>query len=988
MAIWRLALSALLLLAVGVSTASAILPTERDGQIPPPAAMVAPEYRQLSGPEAASALPGWNAFVSKEGSGWFVALYRDDLRAPSALMGRGIDLLTATAADEQLAEAARAFASENAAVLNLDPTQLGAAEVISLVGEKRGVLIQQTYEGLEVIGGRAELYFDGGKLVMMGSEFFPGIDLSTAPALSAERAQVRATEGLTFNAAVDIFDAEPRLVVYPMILEGAVQAYLAWEVRFTTASPEGQWWTYVDASDGEVLTRVNHLAHYDIPTTVKSDVQINFPTDPETEILSADHWVQANSSNFYTNQSGFVNLSVPNNQSYAVHSEIRGRWVNVNRYDGTDAAWNGNGSPGVPLEIKWDDTNSILPERDAYYSVNRIHTWLKSVDPSFNSLDFAMNCYVNRTDGTCNAYWNGSNVNFYKEGGGCVNMATMSDVVMHEYGHGITQYTYSPSAPPTSSGMGEAFSDICAQTNTNDRYVGRGIYNGSGYIRDAENLRQYPATECGTSVHCLGEVLMGSCWKARKNFISTHGYQDGVRKFDLAHRAAWKTKQFSMPNYLTRLLMADDDNANLSDGTPNYHEICDAFALHNLPCPGITQYIFFLYTPVEDLEQVNTPISIQAYIEPQNCGSLLPDSTKVHYTVDGGQTWSSVLMAPAGPINEFVADIPGQPCGTLVEYYIRGVTSTGVRGTEPDRAPELYVHRFMVGPASVAVDDNFEADQGWTTPAPDDNATAGLWQRVDPIQKINGTTIYQPENDHTTGLNNVLCWVTDGTGGYYLNGDVDGGSTTILSPIIDMSTASVAKLDFWAFYMDALVTDDTLRASVSNDGGETWLDVKKIFGMNLNAWNNYITYFTEDDIDFTNQMRFRFRITDYNNNSCLEGLVDDVYLTFVGCSGTDDVAEQDLLPRDFTVQPSRPNPMRQSTSLRFALPAPAAVRVDVFDASGRLVRNIFEAAMPAGYHAIDWDGRDTDGRQVSSGVYWYRVNAGDEAQTRKLLVVR
>ena len=230
--------------------------------------------------------------------------------------------------------------------------------------------------------------------------------------------------------------------------------------------------------------------------------------------------------------------------------------------------------------------------------------------------------------------------------------------------------------------------------------------------------------------------------------------------------------------------------------------------------------------------------------------------------------------------------------------------------------------------------------------------------------------------------------MTDGTGGYYLNGDVDGGSTTILSPIIDMSTASVAKLDFWAFYMDALVTDDTLRASVSNDGGETWLDVKKIFGMNLNAWNNYITYFTEDDIDFTNQMRFRFRITDYNNNSCLEGLVDDVYLTFVGCSGTDDVAEQDLLPRDFTVQPSRPNPMRQSTSLRFALPAPAAVRVDVFDASGRLVRNIFEAAMPAGYHAIDWDGRDTDGRQVSSGVYWYRVNAGDEAQTRKLLVVR
>lgn len=988
MAIWRPALSVLLLLAVGFSTASAILPTERDGQIPPPAAMVAPEYRQLSGPEAASALPGWSAFVAREGKGWFVASYREDLGAPAALMGPGIDLLTATAADEQLAEAARFFAAEQAALLHIDPAQLGPAEVVSLNGEKRGVLIQQSYEGLEVVGGRLDLYFDGGKLFMMGSEFYPGISLSTSPVLSSQRAQVRATEGLTFNAAVDAFESEPRLVVYPMVLDGAVQAYLAWEVRFTTSSPEGQWWVYVDASDGEVLTRVNHLAHYDIPTTIESDVQINFPTDPQTEIPSADHWVQANGATFYTDENGFVNLNVPLNQSYAVNSQIRGRWANVNRYDGSDAVWNGNGTPGVPLNIKWDDSNSIIAERDAYYSVNRIHSWLKSVDPAFNSLDFSMNCYVNRTDGTCNAYWNGSNINFYKEGGGCVNMATMSDVVMHEYGHGITQYTYSPSAPPTSSGMGEAFSDICAQTVTNDRYMGRGMYNGSGYIRDAENLRQYPATECGGQVHCLGEVMMGAAWKARKNYINTWGYETGVSKFDLAHRAAWKTKQFSMPNYLTRLLMADDDNANLADGTPNYYEICDAFALHNLPCPGITQYIFFSYSPVEDLEQVNTPISIQAYIEPQNCGSLLPDSTRVHYTIDGGQTWTEALMTPAGPANEFVAEIPGQPCGTLVEYYIRGVTSTGVRGTEPERAPNLGVHRFMVGPATVAVDDNFEADQGWTTPAPGDNATAGLWERVDPVQKANGTTIYQPENDHTLGAGNILCWVTDGTGGYYLNGDVDGGSTTILSPVINMSTASVAKLDFWAFYMDALVIDDTLRASVSNDGGTTWLDILKISGTGLNAWNNYIVYVDDGDLPFTSQMRFRFQITDFNNNSCLEGLIDDVYLTYVGCSGPDDVAEDNLLPRTFMVEPARPNPARQGAALRFALPSPSQVRVDVFDASGRLVRNVAESAMAAGYHSVSWDGRDSDGRQVSSGVYWYRVNAGEKALTRKMLVVR
>ena len=48
-------------------------------------------------------------------------------------------------------------------------------------------------------------------------------------------------------------------------------------------APVGYWWAYVDATDGEVLARTNHAATFDIPTTVKSDIQLNYTTDPQTE---------------------------------------------------------------------------------------------------------------------------------------------------------------------------------------------------------------------------------------------------------------------------------------------------------------------------------------------------------------------------------------------------------------------------------------------------------------------------------------------------------------------------------------------------------------------------------------------------------------------------------------------------------------------------------------------------------------------------------
>jgi photosystem II stability/assembly factor-like uncharacterized protein len=83
-----------------------------------------------------------------------------------------------------------------------------------------------------------------------------------------------------------------------------------------------------------------------------------------------------------------------------------------------------------------------------------------------------------------------------------------------------------------------------------------------------------------------------------------------------------------------------------------------------------------------------------------------------------------------------------------------------------------------------------------------------------------------------------------------------------------------------------------------------------------------------------------------------------------------------------------PNPVRSGTAIRFALPSAQPVALELFDVQGRLVRSLATGLHPAGEHEITWDGRDAAGREVSAGVYFYRLATGNDVLRRKLLVVK
>jgi len=85
---------------------------------------------------------------------------------------------------------------------------------------------------------------------------------------------------------------------------------------------------------------------------------------------------------------------------------------------------------------------------------------------------------------------------------------------------------------------------------------------------------------------------------------------------------------------------------------------------------------------------------------------------------------------------------------------------------------------------------------------------------------------------------------------------------------------------------------------------------------------------------------------------------------------------------------NHPNPFNPSTTIAYTLPASRHVTVGVYRVDGRLVASLVDGRQPAGLQTVVWNGRDADGRTVASGTYFYRVVAGNDSETGRMLLVK
>jgi len=288
---------------------------------------------------------------------------------------------------------------------------------------------------------------------------------------------------------------------------------------------------------------------------------------------------------------------------------------------------------------------------------------------------------------------------------------------------------------------------------------------------------------------------------------------------------------------------------------------------------------------------------------------------------------------------------------------------------------------FTVGPWF----DTVEEDMGWTLGLAGDTATSGQWERVVPLGTFYNGDPVQPAADHT--VDGTLCFVTanGSAGGSAGEADVDGGTTTLLSPVFDVSGAVSANLSYWRWYTNDLgnnPNEDSWRVDVTTDG-ITWVALENTTA-SANSWTE-MSFELSSYVDLTGTVQLRFVADDSGAGALVEAAVDDIMLSIVRTPITS-------TPQSGTsttvLRACRPNPISSAATLSFRLAQAMPTQIELFDLRGRKVKTIHNGTLAQGEHRIGFDAVDDQHRRLATGIYFVRMQTTERTEVRQLTVVR
>lgn len=569
---------------------------------------------------------------------------------------------------------------------------------------------------------------------------------------------------------------------------------------------------YVDGVTGELLYRDNETKDA-TDLTVVGSIYTN-------GILSAPQLVglpnltgKIGATTLISNDTGFFNgaaFAAPSTYNVS----LEGPWSKVR------SAPDANITPSfskVVTSLGTSDsftsaTKSSSRHINAYYHVNTVHDFMKSqYGSSFTGMDYALTTNVD-VSGTCNAFFTGaggSSINFFPAGGGCISFAEVRDVVYHEYGHAIVSKMYSGGMK--NGGLNEGQADVWSMCITKDSIMARGSNGTPGsFIRRYDiDPKVYPKDLTG-EVHANGEIIAGAWWDYARNV----GNYDTMAKL---FAAVLLNDKPDGPNgtegavYLDMLissLIEDDNDADLSTGTPHMNELVKAFAKHGI-------YL------LQDVDIIHTEIAHQPSGKAIDVNAQLVISNPVFFNSlslvyrtkrSSGFVWNSVSMVDAGGFN-FSAQIPAQSEGTIVDYYFSAkdmLSNEGVffpynfyPATVTAETKSNINYQFGVGITAKTVVD-FETTLGsdWQLGISTDNATAGKWIQAVPVGSyLTGGILNQTDKDHTSGSGK--CLVTGNASSIassVYSASVKNGTTTVLTPFFDLTAYKNPIVEYYRWY--------------------------------------------------------------------------------------------------------------------------------------------------------------------------------------------
>lgn len=922
----------------------------------------------------------WLQFKSKH-QGWKV-IFDERSKMPHRAYGSGIILN----GNGDPAALSLQFIESELSVFNIDAGQLKLRSAHQSP-KYHYVDYYQVYQDREVLNSRVTVRLTkDNRVVLFGADVYNDIQLSIQPVYSPEVIKNFATESLGYEVTGNTVN--PEVKILPVPADGIYAYRLVYEAMVDCRNNQGypaRYYTLVDANNGEVLYRHNEICNFDDQVIVSATVSDPNPWEPQVVRNLPGLKITIGGNSYYTDESGTLSLDGITLPATATIS-LEGSYSKVvtGNNSNTVISFNTTLQPGIN-EISFD-THAELEQRSAYYHVNVVHDFMKSYLPDFEALDFPLTTRVERTDGSCNAYYDGSSVNFYQQGDGCFALSLAGDVVYHEYGHGINDFFYSEFSNGMDNGaMHEGYGDVWGIGITDNPILGIGFSDSDpdAYVRRYDiNKKVYPQDIQG-EVHADGEIIAGAWYDTRLNIgnketmfaifaESLYGLADGP---DGQEGSVFR-------DVLLDALMADDDDANLDNGTPHDTEILSAFALH-----GITLIGELILTHAEPLVAFSAaPITIQAFIS-ADYPIYLGDAT-LHYKKNTEVNWESVPMNFISA-STYKGEIPAQPQGTILDYYF---TVTDIYGstalTQPAdilQADPNLPYKMLVG-FNQLIKEDFEIYFGdWEASDPADNAATGQWTFDEPVASylVEGdpNSIVQTNKDHTPDNNFNFCAFTGNAsvGAGPGTNDVDGGRNTLYGPEYDLTTFQEPAISYYRWYSNdqgANPGNDSWKVHITNGDG-AWVPVE-VTHTDDHSWRGNAIR-VKDYVALTDKVQLRFVASDsliaganLEGGSLVEAAIDDVILWELG-EPTIGIAEIETI--DISVSP---NPASDEVLVKWNGLSAGAATIELINATGR---SVFKTT---------YDGSDSQYRlpvdHLPAGLYTMHVKSNKFAGTTKIVL--
>lgn len=848
----------------------------------------------------------------------------------------------------------------------------------------------QTAAGHKIAFTKMVFRFDpSGKLTRITSKGYGAADISLKPLVSKEdalRAALQELDGVVVTTQQINADWE----WFPVPSEKGYTLHPAYTFTIEGHTQNGNdiplnMTGYVDALTGDLLYRDNETKDA-TDLKVVASVYKDGVTRPVTTEPLADMAIKIGSSTYYTDADGFFSTTahtLPTTDTVF----LMGKWSVVRAKLASDI------TPRFVVPVTTAGTTYTFPTTapsssrhiNAYYHVGRVHDYMKSQLTTFTDLDYPLVTNVDNT-GSCNAFYTsaaGSSINFYAAGGGCNSFAEIGDIVYHEYGHAISNKFYVDMGVSSmmNGALNEGNSDIWAISITEHPILGEGTSSsGGGLIRRYDLApKVYPKDIVG-QVHADGEIIAGAWWDVAVNLsgnVKKMGELFASTYYDVPDGPNGTEGEVYF-EVLMSALINDDDDADLSNGTPNFDAIAKAFARHGI---YLLNDAVITHTELEH-QPAGVAIPVKAGLALSN--PTFFQSMKLMYKVRGG-SWDTLVMTETSPgSHEFIANIPAKTEGTLIDYYF---TANDLLNNSAAIFPEKYrltalsqgtlPYQFGVG-LSVMQRTDFESPAtGWEIGLTTDNAGTGKWIQAKPIASYVGSALNQTGSDHTTGSGQCLITGNAASAGSPpTTQSVKNGVTTVMTPTLTVSGYTNPIIEYYRWFGNDKGNSkrkDNWQVQISVPGGTFWRDVDNTYQSDF-QWRRRI--FAVKDYFVGTDVVLRFMAKDIRATGVPSSLVEagiDDFVVYEGKEGLSVPGAEQLRAMIY------PNPA--ADMLQIVLPSGSfrEVSVNIYDMGGKLV-----STLPVDRNTTRYT---VDTKSLPSGQYMMMIQMDKTVQAQKVTVL-